>query len=93
MSRSKLPFYISILFECSLRPIDNLHIINSMTKLIKIFANSFLIFIMVISFASAEDNISGSTWVIIQEDGHKNVHRFNSDGTCPYLIQKSPSGN
>jgi hypothetical protein len=63
-----------------------------MTKLIKIFASSCLIFITSIVFASAADNISGSTWVIIH-DGHKNVHRFNSDGTCPYFMEKSSSGN
>lgn len=39
------------------------------------------------------DDISDSTWIITHDDGHKFVIKFQSDGTCPYFQESSPSGN
>ena len=39
------------------------------------------------------ENISGTNWRVVQDNGHKYVYSFNPDGNCTYYQEVSPSGN
>jgi len=52
----------------------------------------FSIFLLSSPSVFAND-ISDSIWITTYDNGHKIVMQFQSDGTCPYIQEISPSGN
>ena len=64
-----------------------------MKKVIKTIFNVLFISLVAIPIAFSAENLSGTSWVIITDDGHKYIHMFTADGKCPYFKEKSPSGN
>jgi hypothetical protein len=64
-----------------------------MKKFTKKIFNVLLTSALAIPVAFSDGNLSGTSWVITDDDGHQYIHRFNADGTCPYFKEKSSSGN
>ena len=61
-----------------------------MKKLLVIFILSLSIFLPSVVFGK---DISGTAWVVYQDDGDKDVVFFEEDGTVTYLQVISNSGN